>query len=280
MLTFLTVPVSPIPLGVARLMVGVAALVKASVFLPRLLRFSLPDVLVAPVFDWMPAPTQQTVTALAVVWLSAAVLFLVGWRVHISGPILTGALAFALFLDLQTYSNHLYLMTLLVALLTLADGSAALSLPRATPRPVPFWGCLLVMTQVSAVYLFAALTKLNSDFLSGSVVSSAMSGGVLTPPSFLTTPTARSALAVATILGELLLAVGLWFRFTRPLAVVAGIGLHAGITLFMSDTWELLAFSLLMFAAYPLFLRTLPEVMASERQGLPEPGKRQLQTGS
>lgn len=279
MLSLLTTPVPPGPLALSRLLVGTAAVIKAVVFLPRLLRLGFPDVLTSPVFEWFPAPSRGLLVAISVVWLTSAALFAVGWRVPLTGPMLATTLLFTLLLDHQAYSNHLYLMALMVVLLTLADSGAGWRFPRGPDRAVPFWGPLIIMSQISVVYLFAAVTKLNANFLEGGVVTAAMSGGVLPAPAFLVTPAAGRVLALMTIVAELLLAVGLWFPPTRKLAALTGLVLHTSILLLMRDTGDLVVFAILMWSTYPLFLRTLPEATASALAAdiLLEPGKGEFQ---
>lgn len=54
----------------------------------------------------------------------AATLFMLGWRVSFSGPALLAAIVLSLSLDIQAYSNNLYLMSWLVLLSTLANAAA------------------------------------------------------------------------------------------------------------------------------------------------------------
>ncbi len=253
MLTTLTTPVSPTPLAIARIGVGIAALVKAAVFFPLVMRLSHPDSLIAPVFSWMPAPTRPVIVISAVFWMTAAVLFAVGWRVALSGPVLAASLAFMLMIDQQTYSNHLYLLTTLVVLLTLADAGSGLA-PLTPRRPVPNWGILLVMTQITAVYLFAGLTKLNPVYLTGTIIESTLGTGPVAPPPFLTTQPGLRAVAYGSVFAELFLAVGLWVSKIRWMAAAIGVILHTSIFLLMAPFWELVVFSILMWSTYPLFL--------------------------
>lgn len=281
MLNSLTAPVAAGPLALTRMLIGVAALIKGATFLPRLLSLSHPDALVVPVFDWMPHPDRALLIVISIAWLAAAGLFMLGWRVGISGSALALAVAFTLVLDHQTYSNHLYLLAWMTVLTTLADAGASHAFPRSDEeRPVPFWGPLLIMTQVSVVYFFAALTKLTESFLSGQVVIDSITGGLIDPPAFLTTSAAGRSLAMLTITAELFLAFGLWFRVTRLPAVLVGLGLHGSIVILMGPLSELAVFGLLMLAAYPLFLRTLPAARSAPADGLQEPGQGLLEAGS
>ncbi len=266
MLSRLVDPVDARALGITRIGVGLAAIVRSLVALPVLLRLADPSYLTAPVFQWMPQPTRALAFTLVGVWLVSGVLFTVGWRVPVTGTILLLCLVFLLALDLQTYSNHLYLMSLLVLLLTLADSGAALSVERR-PHPVPLWPVWLIMIQVSLVYGFSSITKLNDDFLSGRVLAGVLHNGVVTVPSPALTPRVLGSLAVVTVVVEAFLALALWSPRLQKAAFVVGTGLHASITLLMGDTLELLVFSMLMMSTYPLFAAMVGPASVSDGGG-------------
>ena len=253
MLTWLTSEIGPRPLGLARILIGAAAVIRAVVAVPILTKLAEPETLRVPFFVWFPSPTSALVTGVVAVWFVAAILFMIGWRVSLTGPALLAAIVFALSLDLQVYSNHLYLMAWLVLLLTLADAGAGLSVKRAQ-RPVIRWPVFLLMMQVSVVYGFAAITKLNTEFLSGRVLAGVLHEGILSFPDVLRTREFLGAVALAAVFVELFLAIFLWSPRFRPTAFILGLGLHATIALFMAPTGELFVFSLEMLALYPLFL--------------------------
>ena len=254
MLSGLVDPVGSRPLGVTRIVIGVAAGIRSLVALPVLLRLAEPGVIQAPVLTWMPAPSREMAFVLVGVWLTSAIMLAVGWRVPASGPVLLACLIFMLVLDLQTYSNHLYLMAWLVLLLIVADAGSGLSLGRRS-SPVPYWPIGLIMIQVSVVYGFSAITKLNDEFLTGRVLAGVLRGGVISFPETLRAPRFLGAVAVAAVMVEAFIALALWSRRFRTVAFILGFGLHASITLLMADTLELLVFSLLMMSTYPLFAR-------------------------
>jgi hypothetical protein len=249
---WLTEPIDPRPLGLARIGVGVAAILKALITIPVLFRLIKPEILALPYFDWVPRPTVSLVVVIGSFWLVSAVLFTLGWRVAVSGSALTATLALVLAIDQQTYSNHLYLMAWLVFLLTLARAGSGFSVSRSD-EPVVRWPVLLLMVQLSVVYGFSGITKINPGFLSGSVLAGSLQGGLIPVPDSLITPRFLSALAVVVIAVECALALLIWHSRLRPAVMALGVGLHASITLFMSPTAELVVFSLQMLALYPLF---------------------------
>src|SRR4029079_19384281 len=86
------------------------------------------------------------------------------------GVILTLSMAYTLFFDQQLYSNHLYLATLVMLLLTIAESGARFSLDArwAGGRDLILeWPIVLLKIQISIVYFYAALLKINSQYLSG-----------------------------------------------------------------------------------------------------------------
>ena len=141
------------PLGVARIIVGLAALIRGVVALDILSRFDGPDIVRMPVLGWLPDPGSAAALVLVLVWIAAAIGFAVGWKVTMTGSTLAATIAAYLTLDYQTYSNHLYLLVLLVILLVVADaGAAHTSRPH---RPVPLWPVTLIKVQISLVYFFS-----------------------------------------------------------------------------------------------------------------------------
>lgn len=253
MLTHLFDEIDSRPLGLARVIVGVAAIIRALVALPELLRLTDELVMRAPYATWLPAPTVPLVIALVSIWLVAAILFALGWRVPATGTLLLLSIVAVLALDEQTYGNHLYLMAWLVLLLTLAGSGSGLNI-RRTQSPVVRWPVLLLMAQLSIVYGFSALTKLNESFLSGTVLAGTLGQGLVGFPEGLRTPAFLGVVAATAVFVELFLAIFIWRRRFRPWAFLLGLGLHTSITLLMSEPLKLLTFTLEMLALYPLFL--------------------------
>jgi predicted DCC family thiol-disulfide oxidoreductase YuxK len=196
-------------------------------------------------------------------WLVGGVMLMVGWHTRLGGVMLVTALAVSLLSDQQTYSNHLYLMLPVAALFTVADSGAALSLDaRRTGASdwVPGWPVWLLCAQVSIVYGFAALAKLNPDFMSGSVVAAYLRReGPLAIPGAWRSLEPMLILSLVAICSEAFLAFALWMPRWRPAAMVVGLGLHLFIAAWLSPTSSLVVFSLLMLPLYLLFLEAVPE---------------------
>jgi predicted DCC family thiol-disulfide oxidoreductase YuxK len=251
------------PLGLARIGATLAILLELPNSAETLLRLTNPSVIHAPYLPFAPRVSEPMAWLLIGLWLIGGVMLMVGWRTRIGGALLTVALAGTLLSDQQTYSNHLYLMLPVTALLTVAQSGATLSLDarRAGGREwVPGWPVWLLCAQVSIVYAFAALAKLNPDFLSGSVVASYLRrDGMLALPSAWRSLEPMLILSLLAICSEAFLSFALWIPRWRPAALVVGLGLHVFIAGWLVPTGSLFVFSLLMLPLYLLFLDVVPE---------------------
>jgi len=79
-------------------------------------------------------------------------------------------LTFVFLLEQSRYLNHVYLMCLLAFLLAVVPAHRTWSLDawrRGRDRPVPAWALTALRFQVGVVYAFAAIAKLDPDWLSG-----------------------------------------------------------------------------------------------------------------
>lgn len=203
-----------------------------------------------PVISLLPAPSALGVQLGLMVGLLAAVCLFLGLFAGISAATGSALLASALVWDQQTYSSHHVLVMLLLAYLAFARSGARWSIPAARGARqvrVPWWPQLLMMTQVTVLYLFAGLSKINPVFLSGGPLRGWM-WIELPLPVF-------QLLAVATVVTEIFLAVALWIPRVRVLAVVAGLGLHISIVVGLTDqTLVLIAFAAASMSTYWLFL--------------------------
>ena len=154
---------------------------------------------------------------------------------------------FAMLWDQQAYTNHFWLTTLMLAFLAFTRSDAQWSmraaargrLPSASPVPV-----FLMITQLSVCYFFAALSKLNPWWINGDELHWSLR---FDAPELLYTP-----LAISVICTELFIAVGIWFRRTRPLALLVGLGLHISIVLLMHEPLPLVTFTIVCLSLYPL----------------------------
>ncbi len=221
-----------------------------------------PMVVELPYFSWLPRLSAAALPVYGTLFMFAAFAFTIGLMTRWAGVILTCLSAYALLLDQQTYSNHLYLFVLILLLLTIADSGADLSvdaLSSGKRRSVVAWPIWLLKIQVSLVYGFSAVVKLTPQFLSGEMLSQTLrTNGWIVFPENWRTPGLMSSLSMAAILVELFVAVGLWRRRALWAAVIVGVLLHGFILLMLeSSRLSLGIFALEMFALYPLFFQRL-----------------------
>lgn len=251
--------VDPRPLAVARIIAGLNALILSVEALAKLWLIVQPDVLRLPYIPGIPQMPKGLLFPFMAFWAVQAVAFMIGWNTRISGFILATLMGYSFLFDQQVYSNHLYLLTLLVILLSITDSGAAYSVDArgAKPRENPIgWPVTLMKLQLTIVYGFAALSKINAEYLSGSMIESSLRvGGPLAIPETWHGTWIMGTIAVASILTEIFLALAFWSPRWRTSAVVIGIGFHITILLTMhtAEFLGLLGFALCMFVVYPLF---------------------------
>jgi predicted DCC family thiol-disulfide oxidoreductase YuxK len=247
-------------MGVVRIAIGFAALMVFVEEAPALWRLADPAVLRVPYIAGLNLPAWLF-PMLAGLGAVAGCAFVVGWLTPASGALLVVALGGTLAADQQLYSNHLYLLTLTVILLTVGGSGASFSLDArrrgrgSEEATVPAWPAFLLRTQVSIVYAYAALAKVNTVYLSGSVVASYLrTDGFLGLPGEWRAFAPMFVLSVLAILSEAFLALTLWIPRWRPTAFVVGLGLHAAITGWLVPTYQLFVYSLIILPLYLLFL--------------------------
>lgn len=257
---FLLETVPPQALGVFRAAVGVAALGKA----PELAR-QLPGTegFESGSFAWLGVLPHGLWPLVLGTWIVAAMCLTVGYRSRLAAGAVATLAAFVIsFAGL--YSNHLYLLATFATLLILADAGAAFSLdsrrvPAREAKRVSAWPVRLLQIQVSLVYLYAALSKVNQDFLPGNVLFYRADSALLLPnldrvaffPVF-------AGMSIAAILTELFIAGALWVGRLRPAAIALGLMLHSAMLVVISSSpglaLKLMVFELLMLSSYLLFL--------------------------
>jgi len=244
----------------ARALIGVDCVLRGFEAWGILERVLAPGHLRLSYVSWAIAPSLDALPLYIAVWIGLALAFAGGWLTLVSGPVLSALMGYTLLVDQQTYSNHLYLLSLVVALLTVAESHRRPSLEGADPdaTTVPAWSVMLLKLQVSIVYIFGAVSKINFAFLSGAVLylnlRPSLKGMVgHFPPVLL-------VMAAASILLELWLAAALWSPRWRTRAVSIGIAFHVGIVLSLrtSESVQLIVFTTLMSTLYLQFFSHTP----------------------
>lgn len=244
------------PLAVCRIGIGLAVTVRGlkSVRDLYLLAF---DPATVPARLWPWAPNLDTVAEIALfglVWLGACLGLVLGFHARLSATVLLVLTLFLHIVDQNFWAHHVYFMSLLLLLLAVSESDRMWSvhwLRNGSPgdRWVRAWPVWLLQLQLSIVYFYTAVAKVNETFLSGQVLL-----GRLALPGLLQVQPLPGLIAASTVLVEFFLAGALWHPRTRTLGFVAGILLHGLIPVFMGLYAGLIVFSLLVFSVYALFL--------------------------
>ena len=226
------------PLTIARVGIGCAALLKTIEVWPLLNGLARdPRIVQMPLAPW-PRPSAVAATWLIGAWAGLGVALAAGVSVRVTGVALAAIIGYVVTLDQQTYSNHLYLLALASLLLALAHTE------RHREPAVA-----LLRWQLIIVYAFAAASKVNATFLSGSVI------GMNLRPALREFASDRTlaALALIAVVAEAFVAWGLM----RPKWLVAGasvgIALHIGFVVLIRQTFAMFLFAMICLSIYPLF---------------------------
>lgn len=203
-----------------------------------------------PVFDGAPSVSPVVGVVIPALGMLAGAALAIGLFAKAAAAVASLASIAALLVEQQAYSGHQVLAVLLCVYLALGDPGARWSVDarlrghaRETVARLPV---LLILTQISVVYLFTAIAKLNPVYLSGAVIDGTSILGLPAP--------GPMVLAWASIALEFFLAGALLWRRTTTVAVILGAGFHFTIAATLRDPFALWAFSLMMIGTYPLFV--------------------------
>jgi hypothetical protein len=192
-----------------------------------------------------------------------AVLFTVGWHTRIMGVLLYVLMLQIHHRNVVTNSGADTLVLVMLFYMMLSPCGAALSLDAlrarrrrgtvAEPLIVP-WAQRLIQLQLCLIYLDTAVLKCNgTSWLNGTALHFVVHNSEVGRP-LLTWladyPVLMNIMSVAALWTELALPFLIWFRATRPWAILAGLGLHAGVLL----TVNVPIFGEVMTACYLPFL--------------------------
>lgn len=248
----------PRALAVARIGLGAATVLNAREVHVTLSQAIDTD-LYLPFFASLPSPNTAGLWVATCLGVATGLALILGWYARPAAVLATVVSGWAFLWDQQTYSSHRILALTLVLMLSFTACDRMWSLrPRPMTRSTP-WVPLLMMSQLSVCYLFAGLSKVNGIFLSGRPFDVWL---WMELPDVL-----AMSIAWGTVLAEVFMALALWFRRTRLLAILLGSILHISIIALMNhDNVVLVAFALTCMSIYPLFfvdrsalVSTLPE---------------------
>lgn len=205
----------------------------------------------APYFSWLPQPVYEMYTLLLLGILACTILMAIGFLGRLPFVLFFFLASYHFFLSEFWYSNHLYLMTLVVGILALSPCMKLYSLDnwiaRKLKRPwtdahdrFPLWTQRMIMVQFSLVFIASALSKITlEDWGNGQVLKAIFQGREAKIfPDLLTLPALPDnywhALALFVILAEVFIGIGLWIRQLRLAAVFLGIVFSAAAELYLN----------------------------------------------
>lgn len=147
---------------------------------------------------------------------------------------------------LDSYQHH-YLVWLLLLLACFVPWQRPAGVTPSSPRtPVRSWALRLIYIQLAILYLWAAISKLNSAWLDGRTLAGQMTGTIR---SMIDATLGLKGAAWIVVLTELTLAATVWRKRTWIIAAPLGIALHAGI---LATSLDIGLFAWLMLGLYIL----------------------------
>jgi hypothetical protein len=123
-----------------------------------------------------------------------------------------------------------------------------------TPQSIEAWPLRFIQLHISVGYLLTFYLKTRGhSWLDGTALWYALNLSDLARfhlPTVITAPPSGAVLTWLALASEAFVGIGVWWRRTRPAALVVGVGLHLAIML----TMEIGFFSIVMIASYLAFM--------------------------
>jgi tetratricopeptide (TPR) repeat protein len=212
----------------------------------------------------LPGPSRSGI--LLVFLLQSYLGFRVAWgrAGRIALPLLALLYGYGYFISqLDSYQHH-YLVFLLLFLCCFVPWPQPGSDQGAPAGTITSWALRLIFVQISIVYFWAAVAKLDPVWLDGTTIGRQIQPGAMRDAAEALGLGVTAKLVIAT---ELFLAVALFIRALWLPALVVGVGLHAAIEL---SGFEIGIFSYYMVAFYLLLVpdRVMTLAMATMRRAL------------
>lgn len=269
-------PVGTRSIGVVRLLVGLVAFVHLRPIASAGLRGDtfhdrFHEPFLDPLFDLVPMLGPSGFTVVMVLGTVAALAMSAGAATKTATIVTTSAVGYHLLVSTtHLHNNRAYLFAVLVGL-SLAPSGRSFSVDRwwrarrghdPLPEVMPAWPLWLLRFECSLVYAASGFSKLiDPDWFGGTVTwgrvatqEALLRASIL--PEFvqelLLDRSFHTVAAKAVVLTELFIAIGFWWRRTRPWAVATAVVFHIAIELSASvQTFSYLAIAVLVVWADP-----------------------------
>ncbi len=254
--------------AIVRIFIGIDAALRGVEARRVMVAATQADRLQLPYFGWFRIPPEPWLDIYTGAWIVLGIAFATGWRTLWTGLTLALVIFVSLLLDQQTFSNHLHFISIIVLLLSLAGAGGRYSIDAWRGRGsavVAQWPITLLKIQLSLLYFFGSVSKINPTYLSGAVLQSNLQvGGLITLPPELRTLSICASLSLASIVVDMALAIGLWIPRLRVITAAAGIIFHIFmVSLLTADlSGQLAMFAVACMSLY-LFFFTPPESSAA-----------------
>ncbi len=246
---FLAQPVSTRSLAIVRLLVGPITVVHLQPFVAGALRGdTYQDHFHHAYVRWYPELPETGYAFLMVIGALAAVAMAVGLWSQLTTKVTFAVVAYNLLLSTTHMHNNRAYLVIVLGLLAMAPCGRAFSVDawlRARRRlgpldlTAPAWPLWLLRFECATVYGASGVSKLlDRDWLSGTVTwgrvveqEAAVRASLLPGPiaDLALERSFHAAAAKLIIATELFIASGLWWRRTRPFALLAAVGFHVMI---------------------------------------------------
>jgi vitamin K-dependent gamma-carboxylase len=259
-------PVDASTLGTFRIVFGAAlvwAMAKFFVFDKIRPKYIDKDFLFTyPFFDWVtPLPGFGMYIVFAVVGVSA-MLISIGLYYRMASVTFLLGYTYIFLLEQAEFNNHYYMICLLAFLfcITHADRWMAVdnrwewrSKQKAETNTIPYWNLFIFKAQVFIVYFYGGISKINFDWLKGEPIRGWVQNWVENDPEaprFLGSELFVFFICYGGLIFDLVIGFLLWWRKTRPLAIVLLLIFH------LMNHWMFTigVFPFLMLGATALFL--------------------------
>lgn len=116
-------------------------------------------------FEWIKFPGETLIYAFYVLMILSLVFMMIGRFYKISSIIFFTLFTYVELIDKSLYLNHYYFVSIIALLLILVPADKVFSLNKKQLLQVPAWTIDIFKFQISVVYLFAGIAKLNPDWL-------------------------------------------------------------------------------------------------------------------
>eukprot|EP01112_Ceratiomyxa_fruticulosa_P009258 TRINITY_DN2411_c0_g1_i4.p1 TRINITY_DN2411_c0_g1~~TRINITY_DN2411_c0_g1_i4.p1 ORF type:complete len:553 (-),score=47.66 TRINITY_DN2411_c0_g1_i4:1444-3102(-) len=264
--------VSPVQMRIFRLFFFLVFAVDSFERISRGFRFVLPNqpLFLLPhipyIFSYLPLPTCEVVTFcwIASFFLSIRVAFGLGSRVEvISLMVFRGYTTFVSQTD--NYQHH-YLVFLILVILSTVDWSQ-FDAAKGT-KIVNSWQIKLLLFQVSLVYFWTGITKVNVDWLKGEIMPLTVGPDF---SEFISTYSSWALLSISTVAIEFLLCVLFQIRKYHTLAFVLGFPMHVlmGISGLQIGRFSEVILCIYIFLAPPSILVFIDQILFKVKSSVP-----------